>query len=124
MPKNKKSRKQKSKAKSRSHSSPSMTVSEETLATIIKIKKLNMTRDIDIVRPKVGGRYQGTEKGLFCSNEPFLFVLKCSERDEHGDFQVECYDEIDRHFILNAYDWAFKQILIGNEGEYTMMSIL
>ncbi|HBC3987594.1 TPA: hypothetical protein KD867_004188 [Vibrio parahaemolyticus] len=126
MPKNKKSRQQKNKAKNRSvsHASPAIQVSEQAWEIAMKIKALETTCNIDIVRPKVGGRYQGKEKGLLCSDETFLVVVACSERDECGDFQVECYDDMENHLVLNAIDWEFQRIIIGNEGEYTMLSLL
>ncbi len=126
MPKNKKSRKQKSKARNRSvsHASPTIQVSEQAWAIAMKIKALETTRTVDIVRPKVGGRYQGKEKGLLCSDETFLVVVACSERDECGDFQVECYDDMENYFTFNAIDWELQRIIIGNEGEYTMLSLL
>ncbi|EGQ8535422.1 hypothetical protein [Vibrio parahaemolyticus] len=126
MSKKKKSRQQKSKARHRSvsHASPTIQVSEQAWAIAMKIKALETTRNVDIVRPKVGGRYQGKEKGLLCSDETFLVVVACSERDECGDFQVECYDDMENHLVLNAIDWEFQRIIIGNEGEYTMLSLL
>ncbi|EHV5557685.1 hypothetical protein K0W35_004420 [Vibrio parahaemolyticus] len=120
MPKSKKPRKQKSKANNRSTGTLKFEVSEDMMAIAMKIKALEATPNIDIVRPQAGSRYLGSKKGLFSSNETSITVLHCSERDEHGDFQVECHDEMGERSTLNAYNWALQLISIGNEGEYTM----
>ncbi|HBB9961601.1 TPA: hypothetical protein JG851_004776 [Vibrio parahaemolyticus] len=93
-------------------------------AIAMKVNDVSLTRNIDIVRPVVGARYQGNSNGLFCSDEMFFFVVACSERDEFGDFQVECYDDMENHFVFKAKDWEIQRVITGNEGEYTMLSLL
>ncbi|HBC3487050.1 TPA: hypothetical protein KDY96_003921 [Vibrio parahaemolyticus] len=126
MPKKKKSRQQKSKARHRSvsHASPTIQVSEQAWAIAMKVNDVSLSRNIDIARPVVGGRYQGNNNGLFCTDETFFVVVACSERDECGDFQVECYDDMENHFTFNAKDWEIQRVITGNEGEYTMLSLL
>lgn len=123
MPKKKKSRQQKSKARNRSvsHASPTIQVSEKAWAIAMKVNDVSLSRNIDIVRPVVGGRYQGSDKG---TDETFFVVVACSERDECGDFQVECYDDMENYFTFNAKDWEIQRVITGNEGEYTMLSLL
>ncbi len=126
MPKKKKSRKQKShvKRRSTSHAHQTIQVSEKAWTIAMKVNDVSLSRNIDIVRPVVGGRYQGNSNGLFCSDKTFFVVVACSERDECGDFQVECYDDMENHFVFNAKDWEIHRVITGNEGEYTMLSLL
>ncbi len=78
MPKSKKPRKQKSKANNRSTGALKFEVSEDMMAIAMKIKALEATPNIDIVRPQIGSRYLGSKKGLFCSNETSITVLHCT----------------------------------------------
>ncbi|PQJ44436.1 hypothetical protein BTO01_29260 [Vibrio jasicida] len=102
--------------------SPIGDLSDDMVDMMFQLKRVKQHSNFDVALPIVGKFYWGRDVGLFSSSNKFLLVESCSERDEQGDFQVVCYNEMDTHQTFNAKEWECERLIIGNNETLTEFS--
>ena len=93
---------------------PTDGLSDEMVDMMFQIQRVKQDSNFDVALPIVDKFYWGRDAGLFSSSDRFLIVESCSERDEQGDFQVVCCNEMGTRQTFNAKEWECERLIIGN----------